>query len=384
MDKSQAIKLIRKASLRTAKAVVYGIPGLKNSYSDYYAKYRFLSCKLRQKLNILRPDATIQWLATYNCNFHCKHCEASAGRRVLELTTDEILGLMNELGGMGLKKIFISGGEPLIRKDIFRIIRYILDRGMVYGIASNGYLVSKFRKEFSEMKPVMFFTSIDGIERTNDEIRGMKGAFKSSFEALEFFESIGVEDRMVNTVVYPGNIGELPELKEVMQSSAATSWRLSLTIPVGRAKDNENMYLNAGQIKYLFGFIKEARRGYNIELTEDAGYLGCLDLELRNRPFFCDAGLRRCSIMPDGEVLGCQIAYDNRYSEGNIRDRSFREIWQSGFSRFRNPPFDRECLDCEYFGSCRGGCWGMRLGNRHCLKEIWDGKNAGPVLQKTA
>ncbi|MFX0095845.1 MAG: SPASM domain-containing protein, partial [Candidatus Hodarchaeota archaeon] len=78
-----------------------------------------------------------------------------------------------------------------------------------------------------------------------------------------------------------------------------------------------------------------------------------------------------CSVMPDGEVLGCQIAYDNRFSEGNVKYTSFQEIWQKGFSRFRQPQFEKECLECNYFKPCRGGCWGMRLGNRHCLKEIW-------------
>jgi len=367
-----ATKLVKKAPFYVARKIINRTPLLSKYFLNHYATYKYLNFRFRQKFNILRPEV-VQWLATYNCNFHCRHCEASAGsKNVTELTTDEVLKLVTELREMEIKKVLISGGEPLLRKDIFIIIRHILDEGMQYGIASNGYLVTRFKEEFRSMKPSIFFTSIDGLEQTNDEIRGMNGAFRNTFEALDFFKSIGVEHRMINTVVFPGNIEQLLELKKIILGSSATFWRFALAIPVGRAKDNEKMYLNAEQIKYLFEFIENTRKEFKVELSEDSGYLGCLNLKLRSRPFFCGAGLTTCSVMPDGEVLGCQIAYDNRFSEGNIKQKSFKEIWQKGFSRFREPQFNKECLDCKYFDACRGGCWGMRLGNMHCLKKIWN------------
>lgn len=369
-------KFIKEMSQNAAEEIELKAPLLKKFYLNHYATNKFLSCKFKQKFHILERELFVAWLATYNCNFHCKHCEASAGNtNVPELTTDEVFKLITELSEMKVKSIFIGGGEPLIRKDLFIIIRHVLDNGMQYGIASNGYLVDKFKEEFREMKPYMFFTSIDGLQETNDEIRGMIGAFRNSFQALEFFETIGVEQRVINTVVFPGNIMQLPELKKIIQSSSATFWRLALAIPVGRAKDKENMFLNNEQIKYLFDFIQNSKKEFNVEITEEAGYLGCFSLKLRSQPFFCGAGFTRCSVMPDGEVFGCQIAYDNRFSEGNIRNRSFKEIWQKGFSRFRNPQFNEKCLNCAYFNSCRGGCWGMRFGNRNCLREVWDIKN---------
>ncbi len=365
-----------------AKRVIYRSPLLDplwNIYSKHYLRYKFLSCKIKHKLNLLTPDLTVYFLSTYKCNFHCKHCEANAGEKIVnELTTDEICNLITELGKMGVKRVFIGGGEPLVRKDVFEIIRHVIDTGMEYGITSNGYLVNRFKKEFTDMKPFLFFTSIDGLETTNDEIRGKKGAFKETLRALEFFKSIGVGFRSVNTVVLPDNIGELPELKKVIMNSAANFWRFAIPIPVGRAKDNEKMHLTNEHIKYLFDFVEETNKEFDVEITEDAGYLGCLSMKLRQRPFFCGAGFTRVSIMPDGEVFGCQISYDNRFSEGNIRNKSFKEMWQKGFSRFRNPQFDKEldkeCIDCEHFDSCRGGCYGMRLGNKHCYKEVWEKK----------
>ncbi len=354
--------------------ILHNTPLLKDAYADYFAKYKILNYKFKHFFNISKPEF-VHWLSTYNCNFHCEHCEASAGDKenISELETKEVCKLIAELRDMNVKRIFIGGGEPLVRKDLFIFIHSILDKGMEYGLSSNGYLVSRFKEEFSKMPPWMFFTSIDGLEQTNDKIRKI-GAFNRSLQALEFFKSIDVEDRVVNTIVTPENIGELPELKKIILNSDTTFWRFSLAIPVGRAKENNKMYLNDEQIMYLFNFVEDLSKEFNAQISEDAGYFGCLSLKLRETPFFCGAGLTRCSVMPNGEVFGCQIAYDNKFSEGNVRDMSFKEIWQKGFSRFRNPQLNKECLDCKYIGPCRGGCWGMRLENMHCLKRIWEQK----------
>jgi radical SAM protein with 4Fe4S-binding SPASM domain len=363
---------VARIPLHGVKKIIFPFPVLKRIYFNHYGSYRFRYLKIKKRLNLLKPRE-VQWLTTYRCNFKCTHCEASAGiTKVHELTTAEAFRLIDELDEMGVQIIFLSGGELLVRKDIFLIIEYILNRGLMYNIASNGFLVDEFKEEFKRMKPTLYFTSIDGLEKTNDKIRGVDGAFRKCIDSVKFFESIGVIYRTINTVVLPDNIQELPDLKKIIRDSGATLWRLAIPIPVGRAKENPKMSLDVGQIKYLFDFIRSASEEMNIELSEDAGYIGCYEPELRGYPFFCEAGLTYCAIMPDGEVLGCQIAYDNSFSEGNIRTRPFREIWQNGFSRFRKPHIEPGCLSCRYLKSCRSGCWGMRMGNKHCLKEVWD------------
>ena len=369
---SLLINRVTKVPFRGLKKIIVAVPFLKRLYFDNYALYRFRYLKIKNRFNLLKP-LEVQWLTTYRCNFSCIHCEASAGTvKVRELTTDEAFRLIDELEEMGVQGILLSGGELLVRKDIFLIIEYIVSRGIKYSLASNGFLVAEFSEEFRRMKPELYFTSIDGLEQTNDTIRGVDGAFRRCIDAVKFFQSIGVKYRTINTVVLPDNIHQLPELKKIIQDSGATLWRLAIPIPVGRAKTNPKLSLDVRQMKYLFEFIRSASTEMNIELSEDAGYLGCFGTDLRAYPFFCKAGLTYCALMPDGEVLGCQIAYDNSFSEGNVRTRPFREIWQNGFSRFRTPSFETACRHCRYLEACRGGCWGMRLGNKHCLKEVWD------------
>ncbi len=361
-----------KGSFSGVRKIIFSVPVLKRCFFEYYPGFRFRYLSLKNRCNLLRPRS-VQWLTTYRCNFRCIHCEASAGaERTGELTTDEALHLIDELADAGVREILLSGGELLVRKDIFLLIRHIVERKIPYTLVSNGFLVDRFHEEFRILKPDHFFTSIDGLEETNDAIRGVRGAFGKSIGAMKFFASIGVKRRTINTVVLPVNIHELPEMKKMVQDSGATLWRLAVPIPVGRAKENPAFSLDPAQLKELFGFIRSASSEMTIELSEDAGYLGCYGPLLRSYPFFCEAGLTYCAIMPDGEVMGCQIAYDPALSEGNIRTRPFREIWRNGFSRFRNPRLEKECLRCRYRRTCRGGCWGMRLGNKHCLRDVWD------------
>ncbi len=350
-------------------------PVLNRLYFDNYARVFSRYYTLSHRLGLLRPRQ-VQWLTTYGCNFRCIHCEASAGTtRVRELTTEEAFRLVDELAEAGVRIILLSGGELLVRADIFLIIDHILRQGLTYSLASNGYLVSQFTEEFRRMKPALYFTSIDGLEETSDAIRGVSGAFRRCLDSVAFFRSLGVRHITINTVVLPQNIGELPALKKIIQESGATLWRLAIPIPVGRAKENPALSLNAGQVHELFEFIRSAKKEMPIEISEDAGYLGAYAQDLRASPFFCRAGLTQCAIMPDGEVMGCQIAYDNSLSEGTVRTRPFQEIWEQGFSRFRSPQHDVTCRSCRHLEACRGGCWGMRLGNKHCQKEVWDEQN---------
>lgn len=349
-------------------------PVFKKFYDRHHGTIKYLRLMARYQTGILRPS-WVQWLVTYACNFRCQHCEANAGTAcATELTTGQICHAIDDIAKLGTKTIFFSGGESLLRNDLFEVARYVKTKGMRYDIATNCYLVEKNSSNFEQQPPHSAFTSIDGLEDSHDEFRGAKGSFKKVVSALSFFKKSGVKIITVNTFVYPGNLNQLDRLKPYIVNSGATNWRIAPAIPVGRAKDNSNMYLDTNGMKHLFEFIHTARSKFDVHITEDAGYLGCREKALRKDQFFCGAGFTRCSIMPDGEVLGCQIAYDNKYSEGNIKEKSFGEIWKKGFKRFRYPDYSnhKECLSCSHFHACRGGCWGMRLGNRHCYKAAWE------------
>jgi radical SAM protein with 4Fe4S-binding SPASM domain len=109
-----------------------------------------------------------------------------------------------------------------------------------------------------------------------------------------------------------------------------------------------------------------------IEFCESRAYLACFDGRSIGKPFFCGAGLTRCSIMPDGEVMGCHQIYDISFSEGNIREKPFSQIWKEGFIRFRRDEFPLPCQSCAWRDQCQGGCWAEMEKQGSCLKSVWE------------
>lgn len=353
--------------------LIQKIPGLKRYYARNYGLIRHCFHKLNQRLKLTGTPIYVHWLTTYDCNFTCKHCEANAGEKRVELlTTEQISGAVRDMGDLGVKTFIVTGGEPLLREDIFEIISLAQEQGIKnICLATNGYLVDRFKEQLTQAKLARAYISIDGVESTSDKFRGVKGAFYKAMEALDFFKKVGVKEREVNTIVHQENIEELEELKKNLLDSSATLWNLQIAVPVGRAKNLPYMHLSPHQVRYLFDFVNKTRQIFNTQIAEPAGYLGMRDNKLRSGSFFCGAGIETCSIMPDGEVLGCHVVYDNAYSEGNIKKKSLKSIWKEKSGRFRQPELDNSCKECEYLHACRGGCWGMRLGEGHCLKEIW-------------
>ncbi|HUV04520.1 MAG TPA: radical SAM protein [Armatimonadota bacterium] len=345
----------------------------------YQANYnwlvrRYYAARRRLGLPTLRA---VHWVTTFRCNFSCKGCEAKAGvARTDELTTAEMHSLAHEMSRMGVRTLELGGGEPLLREDLFDVIHLANDLGLNVGLGTNGYLVGHFRNEFRKCKLAWAFTSIDGTEESCDSYRGMPGAFERAMEALAFFREIRVPLRIAITVVRPETLTELDRLGEFIADSGATLWRLGPCLPVGRAEDDQSLFLNDGQLKELMAFVAGARRRFRVELTEGAGYLGCWERATRYTPFVCRAGIKLCAILPDGSVVGCQLPYDSKLAQGNVRERPLREIWRDGFREFRQPILSEECLRCGYLKSCNGGCWMMRRSGRECLKRIWENWDA--------
>ncbi len=350
-------------------------PWLGSYYFRHAGRLKRSYCLLLHRLGILRPHAFVQWLATYRCNFACPYCEASAADAGPgELSTQEAKALIDDIRGMEVRRLVISGGEPLTRPDIIEVMDHANGLGLSLGLVTNGYLVEKMWERLRRFRYFLFFTSIDGLRDYNDTIRKKSGAFAKTLGSLKLFADIRVPIRMVNTVVHPGNLDQLEELGEILQGAGATHWHLSPTAKVGRAAGTDQYSLNGQQLQGLADFIAGNKSGIKVEFGEAHSYLGFLDGRSIGKPFFCGAGLTRCSVMPDGEVLGCHTVFDSRLSEGNIRDQPLSRIWKEGFLRFRKPRVHPSCAGCSMLKVCQGGCWGEMERDGMCLKSVWEGR----------
>lgn len=349
------------------------LPVLGNFYRRRSATLKRRLCLLLNRFGMLKPYTFVQWLATNSCNLFCPYCESSSGLHGPdELGSGEVKALLDALSAMGVRKLVISGGEPLMRGDILELMGYANRRSLQLGLVTNGWFVPELLDGLRRLRFYLYFTSIDGIPGYHDGIRGREGAFERAVNGLDLFAGMGVPVRMVNTVVHPGNISQLDRLAELVKESAATAWRITPVSRVGRAESGTGYALDGAQLRYLADFVRAKRKVLNVDFGESHMYLGCFGQGSGGKPFFCGAGLTRCSIMPNGDVFGCHQVFDPLLSEGNVRDRAFAEMWREGFTRFRNNSLPDACRACSHVAACRGGCWAEREKCGACLKPVWD------------
>ncbi|KPJ69823.1 hypothetical protein AMJ44_02285 [candidate division WOR-1 bacterium DG_54_3] len=346
-------------------------------YRNHYFAWKRSYVNFLRKSGLRPGPLIVHWLATYRCNSRCVYCEASANEvKCEELVTEQIKRVIDELKELKVRYFFVTGGEPLMRKDLFEVLNYAKQRGMKVGMITNSLLYNRFKDHIKNTGFDSIWTSVDGLEETHNKNRGYPEAYQITLDAIRYYTEIKIPLRVVNTLVHSGNYNELPNLFQQLREYGINRWRLTLAIPVGRASD-DNWALSPDRIEELFHYVINMRKAFDVELSEELGYLGCMDTSTKNSPFFCPSGLTFCVIMPDGHVLPCQVVYDTKYSQGDVKETSFRKIWQDGFKTFRTGEPEGECTTCRHRNACGGGCWGRTVTEGKCLRGIWDPKNYG-------
>ena len=365
----------RRATRHWIDAAVERLPVLRDAYWRNSARIKKAWCLLLHRAGLLKPSAFVLWIATYRCNFHCPFCEAGAGEAgSRELTTAEVESLLVDLGRMGARRLLISGGEPAMRHDLPALLAIAARLSIQPGLISNSSLIEDRWHELRPFKYFLYMTSVDGLPDQHDGVRG-KGSYERALRALALFAGIGVRTRVVNTLVHKGNLAQLPELAARLAASAATDWYLTPAMNLGRARGHAVYQMSGDELKAMLEFVRSWRErdGLRPELGHASAYLGWLTGDCGGRPSFCGAGLTRCAVMPNGDVLPCGQAYDAARPEGNIRDRPLSEIWQRGFRSFRRFEQPPACRGCPHWSACQGGCWADRASRGSCLRDVWTG-----------
>lgn len=310
------------------------------------------------------------WETTLTCNAQCKHCGSSAEKRKYdgELSTEEIKSAFKQIANdFDAKKIFlnVTGGEPLVRQDLCEVMEYATNElGFHWGMTSNGILlndenIEKLRKAKMETISV----SIDGLEKTHDEFRGVPGSYKIITNNLKKLKEAGfVKHIQVTTIFHKNNIDELDELYNEMLKLNLDSWRLGSMDPIGRAKENDELLLDGKELKKLLDFIKSKKKDKRLELTYGCpGFLGLdYEKEVRKYYFSCRTGINVASILYNGDLFVCpNVPRIPSLIQGNIRKDNFKEVWENKYKEFRQK--DRtsceECQNCENWEYCLGGAY---------------------------
>jgi len=303
------------------------------------------------------------WECTLRCNLHCLHCgsDCSANSKAEDMPFDDFLQAilpLNKVYKRDSITIAITGGEPLMRKDLPRCGRLLRENGFRWGMVTNGYAYTPdIHAKLLAAGMGSLTLSIDGLESSHNWLRANSQSFEKAVKALRLITSA---DRLIYdvvTCVNQKNFGELEELKEFLISKNVKAWRLFTISPIGRAVENDVLRLTQEQLKQLMDFIVRCRADNRIKVTFSCeAYLGKYELKARDSYFFCRAGIQIASVLIDGSISACPN--NNRsFVQGNIYNDAFLDVWNNRFGIMRDRRWTKTgvCKNCDAYKNCNGG-----------------------------
>lgn len=326
-----------------------------------------LNRQLKHTKTKQHPLKQLFWECTLRCNLSCKHCGSDC--KVSSITPDmpkeDFLRAVDTiLPHVDPHKlmVIISGGEPLVRKDIEEVGRELYKREMPWGMVTNGMLLTAERMNSLLKAGLRSMTvSLDGNEEDHNWMRGHRSSFSNAMRAIRLLTQTKQVVWDVVTCVNARNINYLPELKDMLYENGVREWRLFSIFPVGRAKQYPDFQLSDADMRRLMEFIIATRAEGKIKASYACeGFLGDYEGRVRDHLYQCNAGVSVGSILIDGSISAC-TSIRGKYYQGNIYKDDFWDVWENRFEQYRNREWMRhgECGDCKMFRYCEGN--GMHL-----------------------
>ena len=306
------------------------------------------------------------WESTLRCNAFCEFCGSSCNAQAAsdELSSAEIRGLFQRIAeryDASDIMINVTGGEPLLRRDLFDVMEYAHSRGYRWGIVTNGSLLTDANIEGLRRSCVSTISvSIDGMGELHDQIRRFPGCFDRIVEGLQKLKRLDtLEHCMVTTIVSRHNYDQLEPLKHFLCSLPIDIWRTGTVDPIRRAHENDALLLDPEQMQGVLSFVRRSRQEalpYRVT-TSCSHYLGEYELTARDAPFQCFSGKQLAGIPANGDIFVCpNVPRRPELIQGNIRTDDFIKVWENGFQYFRDLESRKKnrCETCSHFPVCAG------------------------------
>jgi radical SAM enzyme (rSAM/lipoprotein system) len=338
-----------------------------------YRKFRKLETR-RHELNYLF------WECTTRCNLNCLHCGSDCYQESphRDMPLDDFLCALDTIENPANHfTVVLTGGEPLMRKDLEECGKEIRKRGMRWGIVSNGLLYDQAR-QVSLLNAGMgaLTLSLDGMERSHNWLRNNGTSFQKVDQAISLAAASKRLHFDVVTCVNQKNLHELPEIYRYLLGNRVRSWRLFTITPIGRAVNHPELSLSGPALRTVMDFITRLREKGLMDVKFSCeGYVGTYEPKVRDTPFFCRAGINVGSVLIDGSISACPNI-DRSFAQGNIYQDNLYEVWKTRFQPFRDRSWTRrgKCGDCKDFADCQGNGFHYWHGDRQeplvCHKEL--------------
>ncbi len=325
-------------------------------------------------MNMKNVPRLVFWELTKQCNLRCKHCRAEADDNIFtgELSFEEICKVIDDISAAYSPILVLTGGEPLYRKDIFKIGRYAFDNGLRIALASNGTMIND--EMAGKIKDAGFSRvaiSIDGKDaKSHDSFRGIPGSFDEALAGAESLKKAGIEFQF-NMTVAKNNVDEVEDILNLSEDIGAKALHLFMLVPVGcgveladtdmitkekyedvlnwfydRSKETE-MEFKATCAPHYYRIIRQRAKEEGRKITFESDGMASMTRG-------CLAGSGVCFISHRGDVQPCGYL---PVKAGNVLETSFEKIWEESelFQELRDlNNLDGKCGPCEYKTFCAG------------------------------
>jgi radical SAM protein with 4Fe4S-binding SPASM domain len=337
----------------------------------------------------------VVWNTTRRCNLNCVHCYSRSENKLYpnELTTEEAKAFVKDTAAFGVKVLLFSGGEPLLRGDLFDVARLASDNGLRPVLSTNGTLITE--KTALQLKKAGFSyvgVSLDGIGETNNKFRGKKDAFELAVKGIRNCLKAEVKTGLRFTVTNY-NFKDLPEIFQLIETEGIPRVCLYHLAYVGRGTAITNDDLTHKQTRKFMDYVLSKAESFHqknltteiltVDNHADAAYLY---LKLKEKdPKKAEEALQLLKLN-GGNSSGTGIAcvdfngyvhpdqFWQHYSLGNVRERRFSEIWDDNSEPLLNGLRNRKihlqgkCAECRFLDICNGN---LRVRAEAVYGDIW-------------
>ncbi len=321
----------------------------------------------------------IIWNFTNRCNLSCHHCYSYADPNSKDfLTTSFILDSIKDLKKAGVKFVIFSGGEPLIRKDIFDIADKMREEGIITYLSTNGLYISEKNVDKIIQKFNYIGISIDGIKEVHDRFRGLEGVYEKSISAIKLIQSHGGNAGIRFTMTKETE-DSFYDIFNLAEEIGVNKLYLSHLVYSGRGLDNLKMDISKEKRLEFVNFIIDKALEYQRSGKEMDIVTGNMEMDAiillekfsKEYPHLKDEMTKRLKAW-GGNSAGKRLGNINSIAEvkpdpffpfviGDMNTKSFSEIWLDDKSeilnRLRATPreISGKCKDCKVIDICNGG-----------------------------
>ena len=309
------------------------------------------------KTYLAAPNSVV-WDVTSRCNLKCRHCYVEAeSRKTEEPSTEEAKAIMDQLKKAKVFTLSFSGGEPMLRDDLYELLTYAT-QSFVVDVATNGLLIDEESAAKLKSTGIAFVQlSFDGLEEAHDYLRGKKGAFTKLMETIDMLKKVGLHFG-VTSVIYRKNAHQIKEMIALAEELGAFTIRFYRLVYTGRGKDLSELDLTPPEYQKALQDVYSHKGKIRAVADEAFGFL----LHGKENPHQwvgCQAGRTIAGIKANREVVPCPMFSDPVFYCGKVPDKDFQDIWENSpvLTEFRTlENIHGKCHDCQYLYQCGGGC----------------------------